>query len=67
MRAGDLVRFRECTWHVEPKQYTDWKIGLVLEYKTWEKVAKISYKGRIIRVRASDTQLHQQAKRKRNN
>ena len=25
MRAGDLVRFRECIWHIEPKKYTDWK------------------------------------------
>ena len=63
MRAGDLIRFRECTFHGTPKVYSEWKIGLLLEYHTWEKVATVSYNGHIVRVRASDTQLHQRAKR----
>ena len=67
MRVGDLVRFKECTFHGTPKVYSDWKIGLLVEYHTWEKVAKINYNGQIVRVRASDTQIHQQAKRKHQN
>ncbi len=63
MRAGDLVRFRQCTWHVEPKKYTDWVVGLLLEYKTWTKVAKILYEGKVYQVRANDVQIHKRAKR----
>jgi len=67
MRAGDLVRFRQCTFHGDPKQYTDWKVGLLLEYSSWYKIAKISYKGNVISVHGSDAELHQQAKRKQKN
>ena len=63
MRAGDLVRFRQCTFHGTPKVYSEWKIGLLLEYHTWEKVAKISYNGQVVRVRACDTEIHKRAKR----
>jgi len=63
MRAGDLVRFRQCTFHGTPKVYSEWKIGLLLEYHTWEKVANISYNGQVVRVRACDAEIHKQAKR----
>jgi hypothetical protein len=63
MRAGDLVRFRECTFHGEPKEYTEWRLGLLLEYKKWYKIAKINYNGNVYNIHASDVQLHQQAKR----
>ena len=64
MRAGDLVRFRECTWHGEPKKYTEWKIGLLLEYKSWTKIAKINFEGQTYQIRANDVQVHKQAKRR---
>jgi len=64
VRAGDLVRFRQCTWHVEPKKYTDWQVGLLLEYKTWKKVAYILYDGETVSVPARDVQLHKRANRK---
>jgi len=67
MRAGDLVRFRECTFHGDPKVYSDWKIGLLLEYYTWTKIAKIEHNGEVVSVRANDAQIHQQAKRKQQN
>ena len=57
MRVGDLVRFKQS------KEYIDWKIGLLLEYTPWMKVATILYKGKIFRIRAQDTQIHKRAKR----
>ncbi len=67
MRAGDLVRFREITFHGNPMIYTEWKIGLLLEYESWYKVARVSYGGEQISIRANDVQTYQQAKRKRKN
>ena len=67
MRAGDLVRFREVLEHGyglhRPTVYTEWKIGLLKQYHTWEKIATIIYEGKEIRVRAENTQLHKRAKR----
>jgi len=67
MRAGDLVRFKEVLEHGaglhRPTVYSAWKIGLLKQYHTWEKIAKIIYEGQIVRVRASDTQIHKRAKR----
>jgi len=67
MRAGDLVRFREIITHGaglhQPTVYTKWKIGLLLEYTPWMKIAKINYNGKVISVRANDVQIHKRAKR----
>ncbi len=54
-----MVRFRLEEW--ERKRPTDcgiwsWKLGLLVEYKTWEKIATILYEGKTIRVRAEDVQ-----------
>ena len=63
MRVGDMVRFRDVINH-RTQELTDWKYGVIVaEYHTWEKVATVSYNGHGVRVRASDTQLHQRAKR----
>ena len=63
MKDGDLVRYRICTWHVEPKKYTDWKIGLLYKYNKLMKIAEIvSPEGKLIRIRAADVQLVQRAK-----
>ena len=46
MKAGDLVRFREILEHGaglhRPTVYSKWRIGLLKEYHTWEKIATIS-------------------------
>ena len=52
MRTGDLVRFRE------KHQPWDWKIGLLVEYYTWEKIASILCEGEILRVAAANVQLY---------
>ena len=58
MKAGDIVRF-----HTEHRmtEKINWKIGLLVEYHTWEKVARILYDGKIIAVHASKAQLAQRA------
>lgn len=58
MKAGDLVRFKY-TW----SDHEGWKIGLLKEYHTWEKIATIIYEGKEVRVMASLTQIHKRAKR----
>ena len=58
MRAGDLVRFKY-TW----SDHEGWKVGLLKEYHTWEKIATIIYEGKEVRVAASLTQIHKRAKR----
>jgi len=64
MRPGDLVRFKEIIFYGNPTTYTNWKIGLLKEYHTWEKIATIIYNGKEIRVAASLSELHKAAKRK---
>ena len=67
MKAGDLVRFREILEHGvglhRPTVYSEWKVGLLKQYNTCEKIATIIYEGKEIRVRASLTQIHKRAKR----
>jgi hypothetical protein len=67
MKAGDLVRFREILDHGaglhRPTVYSKWKVGLLKQYNTWEKVATIIFEGKEYRVRAENTQLHKRAKR----
>ena len=50
MKPGDLVRFQKHSHHDE------WRIGLLIEYHTWEKVARILHEGKIISVRAEQVQ-----------
>jgi hypothetical protein len=59
MRAGDLVRFK-----YTQSDHGGWKIGLLKEYHTWEKIATIIYEGGEVRVSASLTSLYRRAKRK---
>ena len=58
MRPGDLIRFKY-TW----ADHEGWKVGLLKEYHTWEKVATIIYDAGEVRVAAALTQLHKWAKR----
>lgn len=65
MRDGDLVRYRICTWHVEPKKYTDWIIGILFKYDKLSKIAEIiSPNGDLVRIRARDVQIVQRVKNK---
>ena len=67
MKAGDLVRFREILDHGaglhHPTVYSKWRVGLLKQYHTWEKIATIIYEGKEVRVMASLTQIHKRAKR----
>jgi len=59
MKTGDMVRFRVEEW--ERKRPHDcgiwsWKIGLLVSYHTWEKIATILCEGKLYRVRAEDVQ-----------
>ena len=59
MKKGDIVRFRTYTLRPVTKQDCGiwaWNLGLLIEYKKWEKVATILADGKIIRVRAEDVQ-----------
>jgi len=55
MKQGDLVRFK--VYKVVPRKRTDcgiWevKLGILVEYKKWEKIATILSEGKIHRIRA---------------
>ena len=49
MRTGDIVRF----WNYSGEGPF---LGLLVEYNTWEKIARILYEGEIVSVRAEHTQ-----------
>ena len=67
MKSGDLVRF----WTYDPTvaladaNQSDgdmwvppgiWRIGLLVEYHTWEKVGTVLFEGKIHRIRAEHIQ-----------
>jgi len=57
VKAGDIVRFRTPTKQSKKGAFVwDWKLGLLVKYNTWEKIATILCEGRLIRIRASDVQ-----------
>ena len=59
MREGDLVRFRREVYPRARKNdcgIWDWQVGLLVEYNTWEKGARILYDGKIYSVHASEVQ-----------
>ena len=66
MKPGDLVRFREITSHAPDVEYTDWKIGLLLQYYTWEKIATILYDQGELRIAARDVQMLRRLRRDTN-
>ena len=55
MKIGDLVRFKRLGTSPRPSS-EEWRIGLLLEYRTWEKVGTVLYEGNIYRVRAENIQ-----------
>ena len=64
MKTGDLVRF--CAEEIHPMQRNlpEWKHGLLIQYHSWEKLARILYDGKILTVRASNVQLATRAEEK---
>tara|TARA_B100000700_G_scaffold307850_1_gene384818 strand:- start:2729 stop:2914 length:186 start_codon:yes stop_codon:yes gene_type:complete len=53
MKTGDIVRF----WrgqHVHDRSGPH--IGLLIEYHTWEKIARVLYEGKVISLRAEDVE-----------
>jgi len=49
VKNGDLVRFK----HIVGGR---WRIGLLIEYTTWEKVGTVLYHGKTYRIRAENMQ-----------
>ena len=54
MKVGDLVRFKSVTAPYELDG--QWRIGLLIEYKMWEKMGTVLYKGRLVRLRGEQMQ-----------
>ena len=59
MKKGDLVRF--CQEQFQRERTSDcglwhWKIGLLIEYHTWEKVATVLCEGKTYRISASNVE-----------
>tara|TARA_Y100000389_G_C17234892_1_gene400074 strand:- start:390 stop:575 length:186 start_codon:yes stop_codon:yes gene_type:complete len=49
MKSGDMVRF------VHPTE-AEWKLGLLIEYHKWEKIATVLYEGGLMRIAARHVQ-----------
>ena len=60
MKTGDLVRFKQVVVGKDddPPYSLDgqWRIGLLIEYHTWEKVGTVLYRGKTYRIRAENIQ-----------
>ena len=59
MKKGDLVRIKQ--YIVRPQNPSDcgvWKmkLGILVDYQKWEKVATVLSEGQILRVRAENVQ-----------
>ena len=55
MQTGDLVRFKRLGTKPRPES-DEWRIGLLIEYRPWEKVGTVLYEGQAYRVRAENIQ-----------
>ena len=59
MKVGDMVRFRAPhPSFVDGDFDRPWLVGLLIEYRKWEKIATIMYNDELIRVAARDTQKY---------
>ena len=60
MKSGDLVRFKQIVVSRDDdppySQDGQWRIGLLVEYTTWEKVGTVLYRGKMYRIRAENMQ-----------
>ena len=55
MKVGDFVRFRNFDHMADPDRPKE-KIGLLIEYEPWQKVATVLYEGKTLRLRANDVE-----------
>ena len=55
MKTGDIVRFRESCATLRSHRSRD-KIGLLVEYSSWEKIATILHEGRVLKLRGEDVE-----------
>ena len=55
MKQGDMVRFKSAAVDVVNNPLP-WRLGLLVEYHPWEKIATVLYEGRLLRCRAADVQ-----------
>jgi hypothetical protein len=46
-----MVKFRDVLNH-RTEELTDWKIGLLIEYQPWMKIATVLHEGETRRIRA---------------
>lgn len=51
MKDGDFVRFRNVLNH-RTQELSEWMYGVLVEYKSWEKIATVLHEGEILRMRA---------------
>jgi len=51
MKTGDMVRFRDVLNHRD-NVFSEWKIGILVEYQPWEKIASVLYEGEVLRLYA---------------
>ena len=60
MKPGDLVRFQQVIVGKDddPPYSLDgtWRIGLLIEYTTWEKVGTVLYREKTYRIRGENMQ-----------
>ena len=55
MKSGDMVRFKSSKIDLV-NDVLPWRLGLLVQYKPWEKIATILYSGELIRCRADNVQ-----------
>ena len=61
MKSGNLVRFRAPHWLGGaglPESQRPWLVGLLVEYRKWEKIATILYDDELLRIAARDVQKY---------
>lgn len=51
MKTGDMVRFRTVINHRD-EVLSAWKVGILVEYQPWEKIASVLYGGEVLRLYA---------------
>ena len=60
VKKGDMVRFKQINVgkYDNPPYSRDgqWRLGLLIEYTTWEKVGTVFYEGRLYRIRGENMQ-----------
>lgn len=59
MKAGDMVRFRKPVYPIQNRNdcgIWDWKLGLLVKYESWEKIATVLHNGKLLRIRAEYVQ-----------